>query len=103
MAAMAAAIFGSIFNVTENRALGPAYRAVERGGVADPVRPHHDRLAASVGAARADGSGGKRGGAAGGVRDHLMLPPIQIPADYERRTAMLATRAPARRSPSSAP
>ena len=74
MAAMAAAIFGSIFNVTENRAPGPADRAV----VAGRVRPHHDRLAASVGAARADGSGGKRGGTAGGVRDHLTLPPIQI-------------------------
>jgi hypothetical protein len=55
MAAMAAAIFGSIFNEIENRALGPADRAVERGGVAGRVRPHDDRLAASVGAARADG------------------------------------------------
>ena len=40
----------------------PADRAVERGGVAGRVRPHHDRPAASVGAGRADRSGGKRGG-----------------------------------------
>jgi hypothetical protein len=78
MAAMAAAIFGSIFTVTENRALGPADRAVERGGVVGRVRRRRDRLAASVGATRADGSGGKQGGIAGGVRGHLMLPPIQI-------------------------
>ena len=78
MAAMAAAIFGSIFNEIENRALGPADRAVERGGVVG--RSARTTIVSPLPSARPalTGSGGKRGAIAGRVRDHLMLPPIQI-------------------------
>jgi hypothetical protein len=46
MAAMAAAIFGSIFTVTQNRALARR-RAVERGGAAGRVPPHRGRRGAN--------------------------------------------------------
>ena len=78
MAAMAAAIPGSIFDVTGNPAPGPADPAVERDAAAARARPHHHRLTAPASATRPDASAGKRDGIAGGIRDHLMPPPIQI-------------------------
>ena len=56
MAAMAAAIPGSIFDVTGNPAPGPADPAVERDAAAARARPHHHRLTAPASATRPDAS-----------------------------------------------